>query len=65
MTLNCTDLTVPVQNKLQSNDDKTEILLIDSAPGIALPCSVGVGQCDNAFLVQLVTSVSLLKVSSP
>ena len=32
-----------VQNKLQLNDDKTEILLISSAPGIDLPSSVRVG----------------------
>ena len=29
-----------VQNKLQLNDDKTEILLIGSAPGIDLPSSL-------------------------
>ena len=38
-----------VQNKLQLNDDKTEILLICSAPGIDLPFSVLVGQCDILF----------------
>ena len=32
-----------VQNKLQLNDDKKEILLIGSAPGIDLPSSVRVG----------------------
>ena len=31
-----------IQNKLQLNDDKTEILLIGSAPGIDLPSSVRV-----------------------
>ena len=35
-----------VQNKLQLNDDKTEILLIHSGPGIDLPSSVRVGQSD-------------------
>ena len=35
-----------VQNKLQLNDNKTEILLIGSAPGIDLPSSVRVGQSD-------------------
>ena len=38
-----------VQNKLQLNDDNTEILLIGSAPGIDLPSSVGVGQSDISF----------------
>ncbi|WP_419634815.1 RNA-directed DNA polymerase, partial [Thiolapillus sp.] len=38
-----------VQNKLQLNDDKTEILLIGSAPGIDLPSSVRVGQSDISF----------------
>ena len=38
-----------VQNKLQLNDDKTEILLIGSAPGIDLPSSVHVGQSDISF----------------
>ena len=38
-----------VQNKLQLNDDKTEILLIGSAPGIDLPSSVRVGQRDISF----------------
>ena len=32
-----------VQNKRQLNDDKTEILLIGSAPGIDFPSSVRVG----------------------
>ena len=53
-----------VQNKLQLNDDKTEILIIGSAPGIYLPSSVRVGQSDNSFPVQLVISVSFLTVSS-
>ena len=35
-----------VHNKLQLNDDKTEILLVGSAPGIDLPSSVRVGQSD-------------------
>ena len=35
-----------VQNKLQLNDDKTEILLIGSAPEIDLPSSVHMGQSD-------------------
>ena len=35
-----------VQNKLQLNDDKIEILLIGSAPGINLPSSIHVGQSD-------------------
>ena len=38
-----------VQNKLQLHDDKTEILLIGSAPGIDLPSSVHVGQSDISF----------------
>ena len=38
-----------VQNKLQLNDDNTEILLIGSAPGIDLPFSVRVGQSDMSF----------------
>ena len=38
-----------VQNKLQLNDDKTEIPLIGSASGIDLPSSVRVGQSDISF----------------
>ena len=38
-----------VQNKLQLNDDKTEILLIGSAPEIDLPSSVRVGHSDISF----------------
>ncbi len=38
-----------VQNKLQLNDDKTEILLIGSAPGIDLPSSLCVGHSDIPF----------------
>ena len=38
-----------VQNKLKLNDDKTEILLIGSAPGIDLPSSVRVGHSDISF----------------
>ena len=38
-----------VQNKLQLNDDKTEILLIGSAPGIYLPSSLHAGQSDISF----------------
>ena len=38
-----------VQNKLQFDDDKTEILLIGSASGIDLPSSVRVGQSDISF----------------
>ena len=38
-----------VQNKLLLNDDKTESLLISSAPGIYLPSSVHVGQSDTSF----------------
>ena len=38
-----------VQNKLQSNDDKTEILLTGSASGTDLPCSLRVDQCDIPF----------------
>lgn len=38
-----------VQNKLQLNEDKTEILQIGSAPGIDLPSSVCVGQIDIPF----------------
>ena len=38
-----------VQNKLQFNDDKTEIILISSAPGNDLPSSVRVGQSDISF----------------
>ena len=38
-----------VQNKLQLNDDKTEILLISSAPGIDPPSSVRVGHSDISF----------------
>ena len=38
-----------VQNKLQLNDDKIEILLIGSAPGIGLPSSVHLGQSDILF----------------
>ena len=38
-----------VQNKLQLNDGKIEILLIGSAPGIDLPSSVHVGQSDISF----------------
>ena len=44
------DVTVwVVQNKLQLNDDKTEILLIGSAPGIDLSTSVRVSQSDISF----------------
>ena len=38
-----------VQNKLQLNDNKTEVLLIGSAPGIDLPSSVCVGHSDIPF----------------
>ena len=38
-----------VQNKLQLNDDKTDILLIGSAPGTDLPASLCVGQSDIPF----------------
>ena len=38
-----------VQNKLQSNDDKTEICLIGSAPRIDLPSSLCVGHSDIPF----------------
>ena len=38
-----------VQNKLQLNDVKTEILLIGSAPGIDLPSSLCVGPSDIPF----------------
>ena len=38
-----------VQNKLQSDDDKTEILLIGSAPRTDLPSSVRVGQSEISF----------------
>ena len=38
-----------VQNKLQLNDDKTEILLTGSAPGIDLPSSLCVGQSGIPF----------------
>ena len=38
-----------VQNKLQLNDDKTEIILIGSALEIDLPSSVRVGQSDISF----------------
>ena len=38
-----------VQNKLQLNDDNTEILLTGSAPGIDLPSSVCVGQSGIPF----------------
>ena len=38
-----------VQNKLQLNDDITEILLIGSAPEIDLPSSVRAGQSDISF----------------
>ena len=38
-----------VQNKLQLNDDKKNILLIGSAPGIDLPSSVRVDQNDISF----------------
>ena len=38
-----------VQNKLQVNDDKTELLLIGSAPGIDLPSSLCVGHSDIPF----------------
>ena len=38
-----------VQNKLQLNDYKTEILLISFVPGIDLPSSVRVGQSDISF----------------
>ena len=37
------------QNKLQLNDDKTENLMIGSAPGIDLPSSIYVGQSDIPF----------------
>ena len=44
------DVTVWVaQNKLQLNDNKTEVLLIGSAPGIDLPSSVCVGHSDIPF----------------
>ena len=38
-----------VQNKLQLNDDKTEILLIGSAPKIDLPSSLCVSHSDIPF----------------
>ena len=38
-----------VQNKLQLNDDKTEIVLMGSAPGIDLLSSVRVGQSGISF----------------
>ena len=38
-----------VQNKLQLNEDKTEIHLIGSAPGTDLPFSLYVGQSDIPF----------------
>ena len=38
-----------VHNKLQLNDDKTEILLVGSAPGTDLPSSVRVSQSDISF----------------
>jgi len=38
-----------VQNKRQLNDDKTEILLTGSTPGIDLPSSVCVGHSDIPF----------------
>ena len=38
-----------VQNKFQVNDDKTELLLIGSAPGIDLPSSLCVGHSDIPF----------------
>ena len=37
------------QNKLQLNDDKTEIILIGSAPGTDLPSSLCVGPSDIPF----------------
>ena len=37
------------QNKLQLNEDKTEIHLIGSAPGTDLPFSLYVGQSDIPF----------------
>ena len=40
-----------VQNKLQLNDYKTEILLISFVPGIDLPSSVRVGQSDISFSI--------------
>ena len=53
-----------VQNKLPLNDDKTEILLIGSAPGIDLPFSLCVGHSDiSFFLMRLVTLVSFLTAS--
>ena len=38
-----------VQNKLRLNDDKTDILLIGSVPGIDLPSAVRAGQSDISF----------------
>ena len=38
-----------VQNKLQLNDDKTEIFLKGSVPGIDLPSSLCVGHSDIPF----------------
>ena len=38
-----------VQNKFQVNDDKTELLLTGSAPGIDLPSSLCVGHSDIPF----------------
>ena len=38
-----------VQNKFQLNDDKTESLLIGSAPGFDLPSSLCVGHSDIPF----------------
>ena len=38
-----------VQNKLQLKDNKTEILLVDCAPGIDLPSAVHVGQSNISF----------------
>ena len=38
-----------ISTKLQLNDDKTEILLTGSAPGLDLPSSVRVGQSNISF----------------
>ena len=38
-----------VQNILQLNEDKIEVILISSAPGIDLPSSLRVGQRDIPF----------------
>ena len=51
------------QNKLQLNDDKTQIPLRGSAPGIDLLSSLCVGQSEIPFFIAALTLVTFLTAS--